>query len=35
VDVDFPDWSAARARSVLYTGMTRARRHLELVVRAQ
>jgi len=32
VDVDFPDWNDERAQRLLYTGMTRARQHLELVV---
>ena len=29
-DIDFEDWQDERARQVLYTGMTRARTHLEL-----
>lgn len=29
-DIDFSDWRADHAQRVLYTGMTRARRHLEL-----
>ncbi len=35
VDVDFPDWTQGRAQRVLYTGMTRARQHLEVVTFVQ